>query len=459
MSSATRTAVMVFTRDLRVRDNPALAGAGREADEVVPLFVIDESIVHAAGSNRIGFLSDSLHDLDGSLRKCGGRLVLRGGRWIDEVLAVAHGASASAIHIADDVSWLAQRRADDLRRVAEGVGVQVHTHPGITVVPPGQLRPARREGYEVFTPYYRRWAAEPWRHEEPAPRTLVLPRTLDSPSPDYPGVEVLDRLLGAAARSSRSLDVIVGGETEGRRRLDAFIAEGLEQYGEQRDVLALDATSRLSAFLHFGCLSPLELATRSRSQLGGEAFVRQLCWRDFFHQLLAVRPDAAHGDYRPSHRVWNEDPDAFEAWQAGRTGFPLVDAAMRQLATEGFMHNRARMVVASFLCKDLYLDWRLGAAHFMSLLVDGDIANNQLNWQWVAGTGSDTNPNRVFSPVVQGRRYDPRGEYIRRHVPELAGLAPADVHWPDPATRREVGYALPLVDHQEAIASYRARSR
>jgi len=153
--------------------------------------------------------------------------------------------------------------------------------------------------------------------------------------------------------------------------------------------------------------------------------------------------------------MWNSDSQAFEAWATGRTGYPLVDAAMRQLLVEGFMHNRARMVVASFLTKDLYIDWRLGAAHFLHHLLDADVANNQLNWQWTAGTGSDTNPNRIFNPVLQGRRFDPTGEYIRRYLPELAGLDGASIHWPSPLDRAIADYPLPIVDHHEAIAAYR----
>jgi deoxyribodipyrimidine photo-lyase len=187
--------------------------------------------------------------------------------------------------------------------------------------------------------------------------------------------------------------------------------------------------------------------------------VRQLCWRDFFHQVLAARPDAAWADYRPRGDRWRDDPVALGAWRDGTTGYPVVDAGMRQLRAEGFMPNRARMVVASFLTKDLNVDWRLGARHFLDWLVDGDLANNNLNWQWIAGTGTDTDPRRVFNPIVQGRRFDPGGDYVRRHVPELAGVAGPAVHDPDPETRRACGYPPPIVDHAAAVAAYRARRR
>jgi deoxyribodipyrimidine photo-lyase len=239
-------------------------------------------------------------------------------------------------------------------------------------------------------------------------------------------------------------------------QLRTWAAAHLDEYEDRHDDLAGDATSRMAAHLHFGCLSPLEVATRLRDRPGGAAFVRQLCWRDFYHQVLAGRPETARQDYRSRGDRWRDDPEDLAAWKAGRTGFPLVDAGMRQLVAEGFMHNRARMVVASFLTKDLYLDWRDGAAHFMSLLADGDVANNQLNWQWTAGTGTDSNPNRIFNPTVQSTRFDPTGDYIRRYVPELADVPAPQIHEPDEATRARVGYPPAIVDHREAIAAYRA---
>lgn len=453
MGSRSRSTIVVFTRDLRTLDNPALAAACADADAVVPLFVIDPAITNSAGANRLGFLDDSLRDLDRSLRDLGARLVLRRGDWIEEVLRTARAVDARSIHLAADVSDLAQRRVGRLRRLAAEARMEVHEHPGVTIVPPGQLRPSGGGEYKVFTPYYRRWTATRWRDVVGAPRRITLPP--DPPSSPFAGVEVLDRMPSG----QRSPDVLTGGERAAVRRLRQFAATMDDTTPDRREVLADDATSRLSAFLHFGCASPLGVAARLGGEPGGDAVVRQLCWRDFFHQVLAARPDAARADYRPDGRQWNDDPDAYAAWRDGRTGYPLVDAAMRQLATEGFMHNRARMVVASFLCKDLQLDWRLGAAHFMSLLADGDVANNQLNWQWVAGTGSDTNPNRIFNPVTQGRRHDPHGDYIRRYLPELAGLGTDEVHWPEPSTRDRLRYPMPIVDHHEAIAAYRARAR
>ena len=299
----------------------------------------------------------------------------------------------------------------------------------------------------MFTPYHRSWTAAPWRPVLRAPRHVPVPGDL------LPGELPT---LADLVPGEPSPQVVPGGERAGLSRLRAWAAQELATYDEHHDDLAGDRTSRISPYLHLGCLSPLEVAVRLRDRPGGAAFVRQLCWRDFHHQVLAARPGTAHHDVRPRGDRWRHDDEDAEAWRQGRTGFPLVDAGMRQLRREGFVHNRARMVVASFLTKDLYLDWRLGAAHFMELLVDGDLANNQLNWQWNAGTGTDTNPHRIFNPTTQSRRFDPDGAYIRRHVAELADVPAPEIHDPAPLTRARVGYPPAIVDHADAVAAYRA---
>jgi deoxyribodipyrimidine photo-lyase len=242
----------------------------------------------------------------------------------------------------------------------------------------------------------------------------------------------------------------------------AWWRSGLAAYADRHDDLAGDATSRLSPHLHFGTLSAAELVHRALKTggAGAEAFVRQLCWRDFHHQVLAARPETAVEDYRTRHDRWRSETEAAEeitAWKEGRTGYPVVDAAMRQLSHEGWMHNRGRLLTASFLTKTLYVDWRTGARHFLDLLVDGDVANNQLNWQWTAGTGTDSRPNRVLNPVLQAKRYDPEGTYVRRWVPELAGIAGAAVHEPwklPPGDRARGGYPDPVVSLAEGRARF-----
>jgi deoxyribodipyrimidine photo-lyase len=448
-----RTAVVLFTRDLRVQDHPALATAAREADRVVPLFVVDDRI-RASGfvtPNRAAFLADALADLEEALRERGGRLVVRRGDVVRETMRAAAEAGAEAVHLGADVSAGAAARERDLARACREARVELRLHPGVTVVPAGHLTPDGGDHYRVFSPYWRAWSATALRPAFRAPQRVELPDGVD------PG-EVPD--AAALARGKRSPGLARGGQAEGARLAESFIRDGLERYAVGHDALAADATSRLSPFLHFGCVSPAQLARRAEGRPGGEAFVRQLCWRDFHHQVLAARPDLPREDYRPHDGEWRDDDASFAAWREGRTGYPVVDAAMRQLAREGFMHNRARMIVASFLTRDLGIDWRLGAAHFLDLLVDGDLANNSGNWQWVAGTGNDTRPNRVLNPLRQARRFDPSGDYVRRYLLELEGVEGPAVHEPwrlDAEPRRALDYPDPIVHHAEAARASRAR--
>lgn len=437
--------LLVFTRDLRVRDNPALAAAAASGP-VLPLFVIDDGLVGTASPNRLAFLADSLADLGRSLAALGAPLLVRRGWWVHEVVRAATEIGAAAIHVADDVGPVSQRR---FAALAAATRVPVVRHPGVMVVGAGQVAPAGGGEFKVFTPYNRRWCELPWRPVVARPRRMELAAGVAPTAPAAFGP--VTRSLGVAP------SLPAGGETAGLARLKAWAAEGLAGYDLARDDLAGDLTSRISPYLHFGCLSPLEVASRLERRPGAAPFIRQLCWRDFYHQVLAARPDANRCDYRDRGDRWNDDPDGYAAWQAGLTGYPVVDAGMRQLGAEGFMHNRARMIVASFLTKDLGVDWRLGAAHFMAHLVDGDVACNQLNWQWTAGTGTDANPHRVFNPTRQSERFDPTGAYIRRWVPELAAVPVPEIHDPSTESRTALGYPQPIVDHHEAIAAYRAR--
>ena len=249
--------------------------------------------------------------------------------------------------------------------------------------------------------------------------------------------------------------MVPGGETEGRARMTRWLRAGLPAYEDDHDALGNDNTSRLSPYLHLGALSPLELVRRAgeRDTPAADAFVRQVAWRDFYAQVLAARPEVTTDDYRSRGDRWHRSAEELEAWKQGRTGYPIVDAGMRQLAREGWMHNRARLIVAHFLCKTLYIDWREGAQHFVDLLVDGDVASNTMNWQWVAGTGTDSRFNRAYNVVLQARRHDPRGTYVRRYVEELAGLDDGYLHepWLLPEDDREkLGYPAPIVDQDDA---------
>jgi deoxyribodipyrimidine photo-lyase len=453
------TAVVLFNRDLRTHDHPALTAAAR-ADRVVPLFVFDDRLLGSrfAAPNRVAFMLESLRDLDESLRRAGARLFLRRGDVVREAIAVSRRCGASELHVSADWSAYARDREERLARACEEERIAFAAHPGVTVLPPGAVTPAGGDHFKVFSPYHRAWSEAPQREALGAPRKLAAPAKLAGER--LPSLEALGADLPAAAalRTGQvSPDRLPGGEGEGRRRMRAFLRDGLSGYDERRDDLFGDATSRLSAYLRWGCLSPLELAREASGRRGGGAFVRQLCWRDFHHQVLAANPLLPRRDYRPRRDRWSRSRRALTAWREGRTGYPLVDAAMRQLAAEGFMHNRARMTVASFLCKDLYVDWREGAWHFWDLLSDGEIANNAGNWQWVAGTGNDTRPNRVLSPVRQAERFDPDGHYVRRYLPELSSLRGKAIFrpWLTDGFER-LDYPEPIVDHDEAAAAFKA---
>lgn len=436
----TGTTVVLFTRDLRVHDHPALAAACRESAYVVPLFVLDARILDSptASPNRGAFLTDALADLRGALRGLGGDLVLRSGDVVAEAVSLAREVGARCIVASADVSAYARGREHRLATACAAAGLEFGTYPGVTVVPPDALHPATGDHYRIFTPYWRAWSASRWRQVEPAPGTIRFPSGLRVGS--LPG-------RGDLVRGKPSPDLPRGGEKAGLARLDTVVRR-VGRGEPDRDDLAGDHTTRLSPYLHLGCVSPLLVAERLRDRADG--LVRQLCWRDFHHQVTYAFPEIATKDYREGRRTW-EDPgsDAVDAWREGRTGVPLVDAGMRQLLAEGWMHNRARMVTASFLTKQLNVDWRVGAAHFSHWLVDGDLAVNSGNWQWVAGTGNDTRPNRVLSPTRQAQRFDPRGAYIRRYVPELAGVDDlfAREPWRMPEDdRRKLDYPPPVVD-------------
>ena len=458
--TTTSTSIAVFTSDLRLRDNPVLHAAVRSADQVVPLFVVDRRVAAAgfAVPNRVAFLRDCLADLDAGLRERGGRLIVRTGDAVEEIRRVAEEVGAGEVHIAGGVSGFAGRREERLREVLGGVGgvaLRVHgavltaVEPG-AVTPSGGSRASGKDHFAVFTPYFRAWQGVAQHRPLAAPRRVRVPSGVRSEQA---------AAVSLSASGSLSPGLPEGGERAGRRRLSAWLRSGLAAYADRQDDLAGDATSRLSPYLHFGCLSPVELVRRARESggPGADAFVRQLAWRDFHHQVLAARPDASHADYRPRGDRWRSDESAvaaIAAWKAGRTGYPLVDAGMRQLAAEGWMHNRARLLVASFLTKTLYVDWRVGARHFLDLLVDGDVANNQLNWQWVAGTGTDTRPNRILNPLAQARRFDADGAYVRRWLPELADV-PAH-HIQTPWKLPSPSYPPPIVDLSEAAARFHA---
>jgi deoxyribodipyrimidine photo-lyase len=436
-----RTAIVLFTRDLRVHDHPALAAACANAERVVPLFVLDDTLLKGS-PNRSRFLHQALADLRETLRGKGGDLVIRRGDPVAETIRLAREVEADGIALTDDVSAYAKRRRQ--RLIDEGAEhrISVRLFPGTTVVDPGVVRPGGGgEHYRVFSPYHRAWLATKWRDEVAVPSRVTLPDGVDPGElPDPPAGE--------------SPQAVIGGETEGRRRLATWLRH-IGPYDDLHDDMPADGTSRLSPYLRFGCVSPLAVATATAALDGGgpTAFVRQLAWRDFYYQIAVTFPRLSTEAYRKAGDVeWRADPDALAHWQDGLTGVPVVDAGMRQLREEGWMHNRARLITASFLTKHLGLDWRDGVQWFFRWLLDGDVPNNSGNWQWVAGTGNDTKPYRRFNPIRQALRFDPGGDYVRRYVPELRQIPGDAVHqpWRLPAgLKKTIDYPPPLESHRD----------
>jgi deoxyribodipyrimidine photo-lyase len=464
-----------FRRDLRLEDNTALAAAARESDGyVVPVFILDDAILRGrfASPARTAFLFAALHSLDADLRQRGSRLIVRRGEPLSEILDLAQATNAQAVYWNRDYTPYAIRRDSEAKEALRSSGFAAHSFKDVVRFEMDEIRSQSGNPYTVFTPYRRRWRQE--LEVQGAP-VQAAPRL--RPFADWPASQSLPDPADALSAPQPILPVAqeAAAIAQLRRFADEQREAGLDSYAHQRDLPAIAGTSRLSPYLRLGLLSVrqcLAAALADTSSEGAEAWIGELAWRDFYVQVLYHHPHVLRGAFRREYDriAWENDPDLFTAWQTGRTGFPLVDAAMRQLASEGWMHNRARMVVASFLSKDLLIDWRWGERHFMHLLLDGDPAANNGGWQWAAGTGTDAQPYfRIFNPTNQSKKFDPDGSYIKRYVPELAGVAAKYIHEPErmPAAEQrragvEIGrdYPRPIVDHKArremALERYKA---
>lgn len=430
------TSIMWFRRDLRLGDNPALLSAAAAADRVLPLFVLDPHLV-GSGDVQTRRLLASLSALRQDM---GGTLVIRSGDPVEVISSLASQIGAREVHLAAGTTPYGRQRDESVAARLAGIGAHLFTTGSPYAVTPGRIRTGAGTSYRVFTPFFRAWQAHGWRCPAEKPEVSWH----DGVRSDPLDASELTPMAGERA-------ALEGWET--------FLDTRLTAYADGRDRADLDVTSRMSIALKYGEVHPRTLLADLAHRQGAddlrsvERYITELAWREFYADVLWHDPASAWQDWREELRGmrYDDSADAIQAWRQGQTGYPYVDAGMRQLLAEGWMHNRPRMVTASFLVKDLHVWWPVGARHFLAHLADGDVASNNHGWQWVAGTGTDAAPYfRIFNPVAQGLRFDPQGDYVRRWIPELRHLAGPTAHepWRQPDGYAH-GYPGPIIDHAE----------
>jgi len=454
------TSIMWFRRDLRVRDLPALANAAR-AQHCVPVFVFDDRLLTKGrfpSASRTAFMLGCLRELDAALRERGARLMVREGRPETEIPKLAGEIGAGHVHWTADVSPWSRQRDQKVIAALEKQGVTAHASPGAYVVDdPGTVLTQQGKPYTVFSPYWRAWLEVPRRGGVRAPSAISLPRKVATGR--------LPKLSDLGLEFDGEL-AFEPGEAAGRRAMDRWLRSGLSDYAAARNTPA-GGSSQLSPYLRWGCVSPLELERKAAKQSGkgSGSYRRQLAWLEFYGAVLQHFPGNVRHEYQERYRKleWKRRGKAFDHWHEGTTGYPFVDAGMRQLLHEGWMHNRLRLVVGSFLTKDLHLDWRLGEAHFMGHLLDGDMGNNNGGWQWIASVGTDPAPyfQRMFNPMTQQERFDPEGAYVRRWVPELAKVPDKLLSKPWEMSQEQQAEAVCVIgeDYPEPIVDHAAERR
>lgn len=434
------TAVLWFRRDLRLADHPALLAAAEADGEVLACYVLDPGLA-GAGARRLRYLYDALTELRTALDD---RLLILAEDPRTAIPRIVDAVGASSVHVSEEFTPFAARRDAAVRSALGDVEWVATGSPYL--VTPGRVTKSDGTPFKVFTPFFAAWRDHGWR--EPA----------DSSAKSAAWIDPAEVSGGLADLPAAEADIdLTAGESAARQQWQRFVDDGLKSYADHRNRLDVTGTSRMSAHLKFGTIHPRTLAAAIGRGEGPQAYLRELAFRDFYAAVLHAWPESAWWNWNKTFDAievddGNDAEAAFAAWKAGATGFPVVDAGMRQLAATGFLPNRVRMIAASFLVKDLHLPWQWGARWFLDQLVDGDMANNQHGWQWVAGSGTDAAPYfRVFNPSLQGAKFDPSGAYVRRWVEELADL-PAEVDVHRLGADRPEGYPEPIVDHKQERA-------
>jgi len=412
---ASPRSIMWFRRDLRISDHPALLAAIEAGSEIVPVFILDKALIKTAGTKRLAYLRESLHSLDKSLD---GALHVISGNYIEVLKDLMQKYDATSVHISAEYEPYGAARDQK----CEEAGIPIVRTGSPYAVAPGRVRkPSDGTPYRVYTPFYKAWCAHGWR------KPAVTPQEIPTIKPVSFAREFPEWKLPEGAQ------ITPAGETSALERFRYFQKNALDAYDEDRNFSGKDGTSKLSAPLKWGEIHPRTLLADLGESKAHDVFRKEIAWREFYADVLFHNPHTDNDYYAPkfADMRYNKPDEKFQAWCEGKTGYPFVDAAMRQLLLEGWMHNRTRMVVASFLVKDLHLEWQLGANFFMEHLVDFDVASNSHGWQWTAGCGTDASPYyRIFNPIEQGKRFDPNGDYIRRYVPELLHLSAEEIHEP-----------------------------
>ncbi len=426
-------AIFWFRRDLRLSDNPALQAAISSSDEIVPVFILDQKLISATGTKRLAYLAESLRALDKSLNN---NLHVMVGDQVEVLTELINRYQASEVHISEEFEPYGVKRDD--RVIAAGIKLIKTGSP--YAISPGRVRkPSDGTPYRVYTPFYKAWCAHGWRGPVSVPKEIkcATPTASDRNFPEW--------------QAPTGTQIFVAGEDAAHKRWKFFKENGLSNYDEARNNAGIDGTSKLSAHLKWGEIHPRTLLAELGESKAHDVFRKEIAWREFYADVLFHNPGTDKDYYAPrfANMRYDKPGEKFKAWCEGRTGYPFVDAAMRQIVKEGWMHNRTRMVVASFLVKDLHLEWQLGADFFMEHLVDFDVASNAHGWQWTAGSGTDASPYyRVFNPIEQGKRFDTNGDYIRKYVPELAHLSADQIHEPwDFLDGYSHNYPTRIVDH------------